>query len=54
MIRPLRRGHRWLIPTLFLLLVCAAVLAMTHPAPSVRVDSLPAIIAGVTQAAATR
>jgi hypothetical protein len=43
-----------LIPTLFLLLVFAAALAMTHPAPSARVNTLPAIIAGVNEAAATR
>ena len=54
MIRPLRRCHRWLVPALFLLLTVAAVLALTHPAPSARVDRLPAIVAGVTEAAATR
>ena len=41
MIRPLRRRHRWMIPTLFLLLGIAAALALTHPASSARVDGLP-------------
>src|SRR5262249_49949714 len=54
MIRPLRVRHRWLVPALFLLLALAAVLALTHPAPSPRVDTLPAIIAGAAQPAATR
>jgi hypothetical protein len=44
MIRPLRRRHRWTMPTLFLLLVIAAVLALIHPAPSAHVDALPAPI----------
>lgn len=44
MIRPLRRRHRWMISTLFLLLVIAAVLALAHPAPSARVDRLPPAI----------
>ena len=45
MIRPLRRRHRWIIPTLLaLLLVVAAALALTHPAPSARVDRLPPAI----------
>ena len=44
MIRPLRRRHRWVIPTLFLLLVVAAVLALARPAPSARVNALPATI----------
>ena len=41
MIRPLRRCHRWIIPGLLALLVAAAVLALTHPAPSSRVDVIP-------------
>ena len=41
MIRPLRRRHRWIIPALFALVMIAAVLALTHPAPSPRVDALP-------------
>ena len=44
MIRPLRRRHRWIIPTLLLLLVIAAVLALANPAPSAHVDALPAPI----------
>jgi hypothetical protein len=54
MIRPLRRCHRWLVPTLFLLLIAAALLSMMHPAPSVRLHQLPAIIVDVTEPAATR
>ena len=41
MIRPLRRRHRWIIPALFALVMAAAVLAITHPAPSPRIDTLP-------------
>jgi len=41
MIRPLRRRHRWMISTLFLLLIIAAALALARPAPSARVDLLP-------------
>jgi hypothetical protein len=44
MILPLRRRHRWTIPTLLLLLVIAAVLALVNPAPSAHVDALPAPI----------
>ena len=40
MIRPLRRRHRWMISTLFLLLVIATVLAVARPAPSARVDRI--------------
>jgi len=54
MIRPLRVRHRWLFPALFLLLALAAVLALTHPAPSLRVDTLPAVIAGAALPAARR
>jgi len=46
MIRPLRRRHRWMISTLFLLLVIATVLAVARPAPSARVDLLPPAIVG--------
>jgi hypothetical protein len=46
MIQPLRRRHRWMIPTLFGLLVVAAVLALVRPAPSARVEALPLAIAG--------
>jgi hypothetical protein len=45
MIRPLRRRHRGLIATLFLLLVIAAWLASAHPAPSARVVTLPPALA---------
>jgi hypothetical protein len=41
MIRPLRRRHRWIMPVLLVLLAIAAALALTHPAPSPRVDVLP-------------
>jgi len=41
MIRPLRRRHRWMISTLFVILVIATVLTVTHPAPSARVSALP-------------
>ena len=44
MIQPLRRRHRLLIPTLFALVLIAAVLAFTHPAPSRRIDALPSSI----------
>jgi hypothetical protein len=44
LIRPLRRRHRWTLPTLLLLLVIAAVLALVNPAPSAQVDALPAPI----------
>jgi hypothetical protein len=54
MIRPLRRRHRWVIPGLFLLLVIAAVLAITHPAPSAHVDALPTAIVGGAGPASTR
>ena len=54
MIRPLRRRHRWVIPALFLLLVIAAVLAITRPAPSARVEALPQAIVGAAGSARTR
>jgi len=44
MIRPLRRRHRWMIPTLLLGLVVAALLALARPAPSAQVDALPPAI----------
>jgi hypothetical protein len=44
MIRPLRRRHRWMISTLFLLLIIATVLAVARPAPSALVDRLPTAI----------
>ena len=54
MIRPLRRRHRWVIPGLFLLLVVATVLAITHPAPSARIDALPPAIVDAAGSAKTR
>ena len=54
MIRPLRRRHRWLIPGLFLLLLIAALLAITHPAPSAHVDTLPPVVAGAAESAGIR
>ena len=54
MIRPLRRRHRWMVQAIFLVLIVAAVLALTHPAPSSRVDLLPAIVAGISEAAPAR
>ncbi len=41
MIRPLRCRHQWMIPALLALLIVAAVLALTHPAPPPRMDALP-------------
>jgi hypothetical protein len=40
-IRPLRRRHRWIVPALFAIVIVVAVLALSHPAPSPRVDALP-------------
>ncbi|MEP7309116.1 MAG: hypothetical protein ABJA98_26725 [Acidobacteriota bacterium] len=40
MIRPLRRRHRWIMPGLLLVLAMTAVLALTHPQPSARMDVL--------------
>jgi hypothetical protein len=54
MIRPLRRRHRWMIPTLFLLLVIATVLAVARPAPSARVDRLPPAIVSAEGSKASR
>jgi hypothetical protein len=54
MIRPLRKRHRWLIPGLFLLLLAAAALAITHPAPSARVETLPPALAGAAGSAEAR
>lgn len=54
MIRPLRRRHRWTIPTLFLLLVIMALLAIARPAPSTRVDALPAPIAAAQRSPNSR
>ena len=41
MIRPLRRRHRWLIPTLLALVVIGMGLALAYPTPSPRSDVLP-------------
>lgn len=54
MIRPLRHRHRWIISTLFLLLVIAAALAVARPAPSVRVDRLPPAIVSAEGSKASR
>ena len=54
MIRPLRRRHRWIVPGLLALLVVAAVLALTHPAPSPRVDALPREIVDLQGSSGTR
>ena len=54
MIRPLRRRHRWTISTLFLVLVIATVLAVTHPAPSPRLDALPAAVVSTEGSKASR
>lgn len=54
MIRPLRRRHRWMISTLFLLLVIATVLAVARPAPSARVDRLPPAIVSAEGSKASR
>ena len=42
MIRPLRRYHRRLIAAIILTLTIVALLAITHPAPDVRMETLPA------------
>lgn len=54
MIRPLRRRHRWIIPGLLALLASAAVLALTHPAPSSRLDVLPQEIGDLQGSSRTR
>jgi len=54
MIRPLRVGHRWMISTLFLLLIIASVLAVTHPAPSARVNALPPAVVSAEPLKASR
>ena len=54
MIRPLRRRHRWMISTLFLLLIIATVLAAARPAPSARVDRLPPAIVSAEGPKASR
>jgi hypothetical protein len=54
MILPLRRRHRWMISTLFLLLVIATVLAVARPAPSARVDRLPPAIVSAEGSKASR
>ena len=42
MIQPLRRWHRRLIAMVIVTLTIAALLAITHPAPEVRMERLPA------------
>lgn len=54
MIRPLRRHHRWMISTLFLLLVIATMLAVAYPAPSARVDALPPAVVSAEGSKASR
>lgn len=54
MIRPLRRRHRWMIPGLFLIIGIGAWLAITHPAPSPRVDALPPAIVNAEAATTAR
>ena len=54
MIRPLRRRHRWMISTLFLLLVIATVLAAAHPTPSTQVDALPQAVLSADGSKASR
>ena len=54
MIRPLRQCHRWMIPGLFLLVVVAAALAISHRAPSSRVDALPPAVVDAAGSARTR
>jgi len=44
MIRPLRRRHRWLVPTLLVLALGGVVLALTFPVPSARVDQIPSVL----------
>jgi hypothetical protein len=41
MIRPLRRRHAWIVRGLLVLLIVAATLAFTHPAPDARMDRVP-------------
>lgn len=41
MIRPLRRRHRWIVSGLFVLVIVAAALALSRPAPSALMDALP-------------
>jgi hypothetical protein len=50
MIRSLRQAHRWLLPALLLLLVIAAVLALSYPRSLAHVEVLPAAIRATTAA----
>jgi hypothetical protein len=54
MIRPLRRRHRWMIPTVFLLLFIATILAVAYPAPSARVDTVPPAVGSAEGSRASR
>ena len=54
MIRPLRRRHRWMISTLFLLLIIATVLAVAHPAPSTHMDAFPLAVVSAEGSKASR
>jgi hypothetical protein len=44
MIQPLRRRHRRLIAFVIVLIVVAAMLAMTHRAPEAVMDALPSAL----------
>jgi hypothetical protein len=48
MIQPLRRRHRRMILAIALALAGTAILAVTHPPPSARMETLPAAIIGDT------
>jgi hypothetical protein len=54
MIRPLRRRHRWMIPTLLLALAIMAILALRRPAPSAEMEALPAPILAVGGSSTSR
>jgi hypothetical protein len=54
MIRPLRRRHRWIISTLFLLLAIATLLVIARPAPSPRVDALPPAVVSAEEPKTSR
>lgn len=49
MIRPLRRYHRRLIAMVIAILTIAALVAITHPAPDVRMETLPASLLGAAR-----
>ena len=45
MILPLRRRHRWIVRALLVVILVAAALALTYPAPDARMARLPPQIA---------